>query len=92
MTPTYQPENWERFKERLSNEFSDEIQDIEFFDRVVRQKTPTSSNTGFLQVANRFGQPPGHDLPQRTRSGTFQTFRIAGFAFAVLGAPDAPGT
>jgi hypothetical protein len=47
VTPTYQPENWERFKERLGNEFSNEIQDIEFFDRVVRQKTPATSNTGF---------------------------------------------
>lgn len=52
VTPTYQPENWERFKERMGNEFSNEIQDIEFFDRVVRQKTPTSSNTGFTNNWN----------------------------------------
>jgi len=47
VTPTYQPENWERLKERLDTAYSDETQDIEFFDRVVRQKTPATSNAGF---------------------------------------------
>lgn len=46
VTPAYQPENWERFRERLDAEHQDEVQDMEFFDRLVRQKTPSVSNAG----------------------------------------------
>lgn len=47
VTPAYQPQNWERFRERLDKEYQDEVEDMEFFDRMVRQKTPVSSNAGF---------------------------------------------
>lgn len=46
VSPAYQPENWERFRERLDEEHQDEVQDMEFFDRLVRQKTPSVSNAG----------------------------------------------
>lgn len=47
VSPPYQPDHWERLRERLDKEHQDEESDIVFFDRIVRQKTPTVTNTGF---------------------------------------------
>lgn len=47
VAPVYHPENWERFRERLDKETAGEQEDIEFFDRVVKQKTPVSHAGGF---------------------------------------------
>lgn len=47
VSPRYQPGNWERFRERLDQEQQAEASDIEFFDRVVRQKTPSVTHAGF---------------------------------------------